>query len=327
MVLSSRVIGRGRCIKCGREGSVVLKEISGRIYVYIKHGREWCYLGPLEKVDLSSIVIGVRDYHTFTTKLAEYFRVRIGGAGVKVSTPFIVGLALLLAAYGIGLGGYGNYVLTMVLLSTLSFLFSIAVYENTYAGHQEYGTLSRNLSRGLKLYILLTIALTIIAVITTIPLVSPLSFKFTCIIPLHTGHQDIGISIEEPGILSGSRISVSPAHTATGIETYAFINIMIPISSIIIASLLITYLSRPLSNSLKRLATYIVISVLASYILFFAIFFTIPSIGYVVVGGAHALVSLIASIIVSATIASTTTIVFIVVFIVLVSILKGIIRM
>ncbi|WFO75193.1 hypothetical protein J4526_09005 [Desulfurococcaceae archaeon MEX13E-LK6-19] len=246
--MSSKVIGRGRCIKCGREGSVVLKEISGRIYVYIKHGREWCYLGPLEKVDLSSIIIGVRDYHTFTTKLAEYLRVRIGDVGVKVSTPFIIGLALLLAAYGIGLGGYGNYVLAMVLLSTLSFLLSIAVYENTYARHQEYGTLSRILSRGLKLYILLTIALTIIAIITTIPLISPLRFKFTYIIPLHAGHQDIETTIEEPGILPGSRISVGPAHTATGVETYAFINITIPVSSIIIASLLTTYLSRPLSK-------------------------------------------------------------------------------
>ncbi len=48
--MSSRSIGRGRCPRCGCEGVVVVKEISGRFYIYFKHGREWCYVGPLDKV-------------------------------------------------------------------------------------------------------------------------------------------------------------------------------------------------------------------------------------------------------------------------------------
>jgi len=49
--MSSRSIGRGRCPKCGREGTIVVKVIGGREYVYPRHGKEWCYVGPLEKVD------------------------------------------------------------------------------------------------------------------------------------------------------------------------------------------------------------------------------------------------------------------------------------
>jgi len=114
--LSSRVVGRGICPKCGKEGSVVFKEISGKIYVYVKHGRKWCYLGPLNKVDLSEVIVSLKDYHTFTTKLVEYIKTELGVIGVKVSTLFIIGLALLLAAYGIGLGSssYGNYVLVLI---------------------------------------------------------------------------------------------------------------------------------------------------------------------------------------------------------------------
>jgi len=69
--MSTRVVGRGRCPKCGREGSVVLKEISGRVYVYFKHGRDWCYIGPLDKVDLSKLIteLSVSPYHNITTKL------------------------------------------------------------------------------------------------------------------------------------------------------------------------------------------------------------------------------------------------------------------
>jgi len=56
--LSTRVIGRGKCPRCGREGSIVLKSVGGRIYVYFKHGNQWCYLGPLESVDLGKLIVG-----------------------------------------------------------------------------------------------------------------------------------------------------------------------------------------------------------------------------------------------------------------------------
>lgn len=69
--MSSRVVGKGKCPKCGRVGSVVLKEISGRVYVYFKHGRDWCYVGPLDRVNLSGLVVelSASPYHGITTKL------------------------------------------------------------------------------------------------------------------------------------------------------------------------------------------------------------------------------------------------------------------
>ena len=47
--MSSRSIGRGRCPKCGEEGSIIVKEIAGRYYIYFKHGKRWCYIGPIDK--------------------------------------------------------------------------------------------------------------------------------------------------------------------------------------------------------------------------------------------------------------------------------------
>ena len=57
--VASRSIGRGVCPRCGEEGTVVLKQIGDQIYVYIKHGSRWCYIGPLRDVDLRNILKGV----------------------------------------------------------------------------------------------------------------------------------------------------------------------------------------------------------------------------------------------------------------------------
>ncbi len=233
--MSSRVVGRGVCPKCGREGSVVFKEISGRIYVYMKHGRDWCYLGPLGSVDLSSVLTDLTDYHTFTTKLAGFIRSRWGSDRMKVSTPFTIGLALLLTAYGVGLGGpnYGNYVLALVLLSTLSFLLAIATYESIYSKLKSYMGLSRVMSKGLMPYTLLTAALVFFTVIITIPLEAPIKLELTYHPPPYVGIESVRTAI--------------------------------PITSVIITSLVVTYLSRPLINSLRSYLTYIVLSTLVGY--------------------------------------------------------------
>jgi len=47
--MSSRSIGRGRCPKCGQEGVIVINAIGGQRYVYFRHGRRWCYIGPLRE--------------------------------------------------------------------------------------------------------------------------------------------------------------------------------------------------------------------------------------------------------------------------------------
>ncbi|MFP3281293.1 MAG: hypothetical protein RXO76_09545, partial [Vulcanisaeta sp.] len=72
--MSARSIGRGICPKCGLEGSVVIKQVGGKDYVYVKHGRTWHYIGPLDKVDLNTILIG------YTTTLPLKGSSRVGKA-------------------------------------------------------------------------------------------------------------------------------------------------------------------------------------------------------------------------------------------------------
>ena len=279
------MIGRGICPKCGREGSVVFKEISGRIYVYVKHGRKWCYLGPLDTVELSGVIVSLRDYHTFTTKLVDYIKSKLEVSGVRVSTLFISGLALLLTAYSIGLGGpvYGNYVLALVSLSTLLFLVAIATYEGTYAKLRGYSILSAIISKGLSLYMLLTVVLIICVVIATIPLVAPIRLEFTC------------------------KFSCG--------ET----KLVIPITSLIISSLTITYLSRPLSGNLRKFTTYIIVSVAIGY----TIVFIMPLLYHT---GSFMELATLKYLVTSTSLSFTITMIIIVAFTVLLEILKKIIR-
>lgn len=39
----------------------IREEISNKVYV--KHGHKWCYVGPLEAVDLTSMVTNISNYH------------------------------------------------------------------------------------------------------------------------------------------------------------------------------------------------------------------------------------------------------------------------
>jgi hypothetical protein len=54
--VSTRSIGRGKCPKCGEEGSLIVKSVGGKEYVYVKHGRTWHYVGPLDKVDVNMLL-------------------------------------------------------------------------------------------------------------------------------------------------------------------------------------------------------------------------------------------------------------------------------
>ena len=50
------IVGKGRCPKCGAEGTIVLRVDSSRPYVYVRHGRVWHYVGTLDRVNLESII-------------------------------------------------------------------------------------------------------------------------------------------------------------------------------------------------------------------------------------------------------------------------------
>ena len=86
--MSTRSIGRGICPKCG---GVVIKRLGDREYVYVKHGRIWHYIGPLDNVDLNSIV------HEYTTTLPLKARgsggfMNSGGTGSGKSAGKIIAL-------------------------------------------------------------------------------------------------------------------------------------------------------------------------------------------------------------------------------------------
>ena len=204
--MSSRVVGRGVCPKCGREGSVVLKELSGKIYVYFKHGRKWCYLGSLENVDLSKVIVDL-GYHTFTTKFAEYFRSYLERVSMNYAVVFIIALALLLSAYGISTGGYvyGHIVLTLVILSSLVFTTLIAFYEKKCLSKAKYEMLSKILEQGMFQYIVISFLIFAAVSFASMPLTCPL--KITLIGKAHSYEVSIPIPLTSI-ILSSTCLTV-----------------------------------------------------------------------------------------------------------------------
>jgi len=50
--MSSRSIGRGICPKCGQEGTIYIRRVGNREYIYFKHGKKWCYIGPKDSVNI-----------------------------------------------------------------------------------------------------------------------------------------------------------------------------------------------------------------------------------------------------------------------------------
>jgi len=51
------VVGRGICPKCGVEGTVVIRSSGSGLYVYIRHGRVWHYVGPMDRINIERLMI------------------------------------------------------------------------------------------------------------------------------------------------------------------------------------------------------------------------------------------------------------------------------
>lgn len=198
-------------------------------------------------------------------------------------------------------------------------MLTISVYESTYAGLKGYTVLSKIISKGLILYTLFTAMLLICIIVVTIPLASPIKLRLSCYIPLYMNPPEV--SFETPGILPGSTVSTEAIHVGNCVEAYAHIGMVILITSLIISSLIITYLSRSLHNTIKKYIAYIVSSVIVGY----ASVFIIPLISY----GARAFTELftLVHVIVSVGILSVITLSFIIMFTILLGILKRIIKM
>lgn len=139
--MTTRVIGRGMCPRCGEEGSIVLKDMYNKVYIYVKHGRRWCYVGPLEAVDLSSIITSLSDYHYLTTKIRSCARITLGLGRMRVSTLVFVSLFSVAIAYTASASyryPYEVRVATELLsqfstvIAVLTALLAVATYEVKY---------------------------------------------------------------------------------------------------------------------------------------------------------------------------------------------------
>ncbi|MGC8608116.1 MAG: hypothetical protein ACP5L5_11225 [Vulcanisaeta sp.] len=51
------VVGKGICPKCGVEGTVVIRSSGSGLYVYIRHGRVWHYVGPMDRINIERLMI------------------------------------------------------------------------------------------------------------------------------------------------------------------------------------------------------------------------------------------------------------------------------
>ncbi len=56
MGTKSRTLCRGVCPKCGRRGTIIIKVIHGKEYVYFRHGRQWCYVGPARRIPIEKLI-------------------------------------------------------------------------------------------------------------------------------------------------------------------------------------------------------------------------------------------------------------------------------
>ncbi len=189
--MSSRTVGRGICPRCGREGAVVLKTISGRIYVYVRHGREWCYIGPLDRVDLATILYDLRDYQSFTSKFLTYVATAMGlkSVGTGVRALVFIAISLLVMGYALSLGGssYGAAVLGITSIAVLLLLYAIASYE-----HRHIAAVRRRASMRTLIMSAIIVAATLIA---TLPLRSPITIKLVAYyIPYSTLSMDFPLT-------------------------------------------------------------------------------------------------------------------------------------
>ena len=171
--MSSRVLGKGVCPKCGNEGSLVLKEISGKIYVYFKHGRKWCYIGPLSEVDLRELIFTLENYHSFTTKFKDFI-ITYGVKNMSRALMFILGISFILVAYSLSVNpNFSGIVLALTVLSTIAFSTLIASYELSPLPKVKYSHLKGILSKGLHYYLSLALIIIALVFIASSPLTSP----------------------------------------------------------------------------------------------------------------------------------------------------------
>lgn len=154
-----------------------MKDMYNKVYVYVKHGRRWCYVGPLEAADLSSIITSLGGYHYLTTKIRDYTTRIAGVSRVKVTALALASMASVAVAYTASLT-YGYPYWVEVATALVSQFFTVIAVFAALLANASYETRYR---RRFELRIPFTpvnlaagIALTVFATLTGFLVFSPL---------------------------------------------------------------------------------------------------------------------------------------------------------
>ncbi len=214
--MTTIVVGRGVCPVCGQEGSVVLKEIGGRVYVYVKHGNNWHYVGPLEKIDLTGILRGEKTGDASRTS-GIWLRPQ---ALLVLSSIFLFTSCLVTS-----IGGWGHTCVPL-LLSTLGVLTtstSIALHE---CNGGSYGVLDRVLKKGFHVYLVFsTLTITVLLIACAFFKCSPgLELKFSA--PVETQ----GAAVASEGF-----------------------RMFFPLAGLLLVSLAVVLVSRPVGSKTRKI--------------------------------------------------------------------------
>ncbi len=241
---------------------MVAKMVGGRWYIYFKHGRRWCYIGPMDRVDLGELL--AHGYHHATTKTpAMAWQGLVAGMGV--SAPALATLMLLVSAYVLAVAvaplnpRLEGLPLLLISLSAVTFAYTIARYEQRLPPNKRYAWLRRLAARGFRVYLLASVGILWLVYLTGVVL-------------LHSPPQltvDAGYECPSP---APSTATVSPASPVVAeVETYARciveVRISTSIAAILVAGMAVALLARPLEGR-ARLTLQLLAPLLASLMLY-----------------------------------------------------------
>ena len=206
----------------------------------------------------------------------------------NIAILFTISLGLLMLAYGIATGdkAYGNVVLALTLLSILTFLTTMSIYEIKSSDQETYKFLRKVLSKGYLPYILLTIPLAVGITLLTIPLTCPLELNFFIKIPIYSKAPIVEVRTTTPIVSKYGHGLEIEVYRVYEVVTSQFIslNITLPLTSILLSALFLTYVTR-IFNSLKMRIVWLITLPLIWYFVFFGI----PSLTIVLTHGVQSL--------------------------------------
>lgn len=219
-MMVSRPVGRGRCPKCRREGVAVVKAISGRRYLYFKHGDEWCYVGPLRG---GLRLAGPYLVLTVAEPLSSERAGRFTRGCVLALAAVMLALAYLVTIMN---APYGD-ALALALTIAFTLFTALAIAWRGGGG----GVLEALAARGMLLYVAASAGILLAAMVVTLWIASPVWLE-----------------------LPRARLPAMGDVEGTWEVVYLEVPVRLPLPPVLTASAALAYLARPLLSDKARLA-------------------------------------------------------------------------